>query len=60
MIIRNHIGRTFFNHTVTNTCMLYASSGRIPSLKGYVFYFNHLITRNHDIFQQISLFENIF
>ncbi|MDV3165303.1 MAG: HrcA family transcriptional regulator, partial [Candidatus Phytoplasma australasiaticum] len=38
----------------------HASSGRIPSLKGYVFYFNHLITRNHDIFQQISLFENIF
>ncbi|MDV3166366.1 MAG: heat-inducible transcriptional repressor HrcA ['Waltheria sp.' little leaf phytoplasma] len=41
-------------------CKTHISSGRIPSLKGYVFYFNHLITRNHDILQQISLFENIF
>ncbi|MDO8064171.1 heat-inducible transcriptional repressor HrcA [Candidatus Phytoplasma bonamiae] len=41
-------------------CKTHISSGRIPSLKGYVFYFNHLITRNHDVLQQISLFENIF
>ncbi|MDV3205179.1 MAG: heat-inducible transcriptional repressor HrcA [Weeping tea tree witches'-broom phytoplasma] len=36
------------------------SSGRIPSLKGYVFYFNNLITRNHNVIEMISLFEKFF
>ncbi len=35
------------------------SSGRIPSLKGYAFYFNNLITRNNETIKMISLFDQI-
>ncbi|MDV3196354.1 MAG: heat-inducible transcriptional repressor HrcA [Candidatus Phytoplasma stylosanthis] len=38
-------------------CKNHKSSGRIPSLKGYVFYLNNLITRKHETIEIFSLFE---
>jgi heat-inducible transcriptional repressor len=35
------------------------SSGRIPSLKGYIFYLKHLMTRKSGTLKMISLFEKI-
>ncbi|QTX02589.1 heat-inducible transcription repressor [Candidatus Phytoplasma luffae] len=37
----------------------HTSSGRIPSLKGYIFYFNNLITRKQETIEIFSLFEQI-
>ncbi|MEZ0180569.1 heat-inducible transcriptional repressor HrcA ['Camptotheca acuminata' phytoplasma] len=37
----------------------HTSSGRIPSLKGYVFYLNNLITRKQEIIEIFFLFEKI-